>query len=220
MERWIRLHCRRLSNFGLITTYSRTEHLLEYLISRLMDTSNTALSWKEALRNALRTDYQRLSNSTWAKYATGEVSKGEFLRDGRGSVVPMYIGKGPKHFIWHQGTQVRSYATRSGTKKLTPVVESKDFQILAKHWWICYHNREKVFKDLRGILKLESIWFAAYNKLKKNKGSKTPGLDSVTIESITKERILELREAVLRRKFNWQGIKQVMIPKQKPEVHS
>lgn len=214
MENWIRLHCRRLSNLGLITTYSRTEHLLEYLISRLMETSKTAISWNETLRNALRTDYQKLSNSIWAKYATGEVSKGEFLRDGRGSVVPMYIGKGPKHFIWHQiGTQIRSYATRSGTKKLIPVVESKDLQILAKHWWICYHNREKVFKDLRGILKLENIWFAAYNKLKKKPGSQSPGLDSVTIESITKERILELREAVLRRKFHWQGIQQVMIPK-------
>ena len=44
MENWIRLHCRRLSNLGLITTYSRTEHLLEYLISRLMETSKTAIS--------------------------------------------------------------------------------------------------------------------------------------------------------------------------------
>jgi group II intron reverse transcriptase/maturase len=97
---------------------------------------------------------------------------------------------------------------------LAPVVElPKDFEVIAKHWWICHQNRDKVFRDLRGLLKLESLWFAAYIKLKRNKGSKTPGPDSVSIDSLTKKRILEIRELVLHRNYEWIGVKQVNIPK-------
>lgn len=94
------------------------------------------------LRIALRTGYQKLSYYILnVKHATGEVSSCvKRYRDGRGFIVSMQnIEKEPKHFIernrrvWTM-TQIRSYTTRSGRRKLVPVVElNKDFQILAKH---------------------------------------------------------------------------------------
>ena len=93
-----------------------------------------------------------------------------------------------------------------------PVIP-KGLQILAKLWHVCYSNPNRVYYDLRGILKQESIWFAAYLKLKNNKGAKTQGPDEEIIDSLTKKRILELREAVLSNNFSWIGVREIMIPK-------
>ena len=136
-------------------------------------------------------------------------------RDGRGSVVPiLYIGKGPKYFMQNF---IRSYVTRGGTNSLDSVQNQPDIpkglQILAKHWHTCFKNPDRIFYDLRGILKQESIWFAAFLKLKSNTGSKTQGPDKDIIDSLTKSRILELREAVLKNKFSWIGVREIMIPK-------
>ena len=59
-----------------------------------------------------------------------------------------------------------------------------------------------MFHDLRGLLKQESLWFAAYLKLRSNKGSNTPAPDGKITSSLTKKRILELREAVLKNEFS------------------
>jgi len=175
----------------------------------------------KTLLNAFRTGYKRVSffiNSRVA-YATGEVSlpapKGQ-KGDGRGFVVPtLQVGKGPKYLV--RLTPSRSYSTSSGTKSLAPVQEQpvipKGLQILAKHWQVCYSTPDRVFHDLRGIIKQESIWFTAYLKLKNNKGAYTQGPDEDIIDSLTKKRILELREAVLNNKFSWIGVREIMIPK-------
>lgn len=78
-------------------TLSRTKHLLDYLTTRTIDTSGSGLSYRETLRNALRTGYQKLSNTMYVyeyvhirvKYAIGEVLRGGIFQDGRGSVVLM-----------------------------------------------------------------------------------------------------------------------------------
>ena len=217
---WIRLICWRSSNFGLTTTYPRMQLLLGYSACRIMYISITAISISETLHNALWTGYKRLSNNIISgKYAIGEVSShdNKHDRDGRGSVVAICkIAKGPKHLtmLTTRSQQTRSYTTRSGRKKLAPVVElHKDFRILAKHWMVCHQDKSKIFKDLRGLLKLEGIWFAAYVKLKRNQGSSTPGPDMLTINTLTKKRILEIRDVVLKGKFEWIGTKEVLIPK-------
>lgn len=116
--------------------------ILGYFTCRVMYISTTAISNSETLRIVLRTGYEKLSNNiNSAKYATGEVSNCDniYNRDDRGSVVSVRrTEKGPKHLTKQQNTfnllNVRSYATRRGSKKLAPVVElHKDFQILAKH---------------------------------------------------------------------------------------
>jgi hypothetical protein len=95
--------------------------------------------------------------------------------------------------------------TQGSRKKIDeqPVIQ-KGLQILAKHWQVCYSTTtpNRVYYDLRGILKQESIWFAAYFKLKINKGAKTQGTVEDSIDALTKKRILDLREAVLSNKFS------------------
>lgn len=93
-----------------------------------------------------------------------------------------------------------------------PVIP-KGLQILAKHWKICYSTPNRVFYDLRGILKQDSIWFASYLKLKNKQGAKTIGPVEDTTESLTKKRILELREAVLTNNFSWIGVREIRITK-------
>ena len=92
---WIRLNCRRLSNFGLIMTLSRAKLLLDYLTSWTIETSVPGISYGKTLRIALRTRYQKLSISTnnmfkhisRVKYAIGEVLGVGISQDDRGSVV-------------------------------------------------------------------------------------------------------------------------------------
>jgi len=236
----MRLNYQNSSNFGSYHAHLWLQLLHRYLGHLKVKIYFKGISMTETLLNAFRTGYKRVSlfiNSRIA-YATGEVSsypmarspypvvnllwprgpkgKGPSMkRDGRGSVVPiLYIGKGPKYFMKNF---IRSYVTRGGTNSLDSVQNQPDIpkglQILAKHWHTCFKNPDRIFYDLRGILKQESIWFAAFLKLKSNTGSKTQGPDKDIIDSLTKSRILELREAVLKNKFSWIGVREIMIPK-------
>jgi hypothetical protein len=64
----------------------------------------------------------------------------------------------------------------------------KGLRILAAHWKICFNKPKKIFYDLKGLLKQESVWFAAYLRIKSNK-EKGPDLE--TIDALTKKRIIE-----------------------------
>jgi retron-type reverse transcriptase len=131
----------------------------------------------------------------------------------------LQIGKGPKHFVRmiFKFQSARSYSTKSRIKSLASVkkqsIIEKGLQILAKHWLVCYSNPNKIFYDLKGILKLDSIWFTAYLKLKNNKKAKTWGFDENIVDSLTKRKILELKEAVLSNKFSWIGVRRIMVSK-------
>jgi group II intron reverse transcriptase/maturase len=112
----------------------------------------------------------------------------------------------------------RLYSIKSKTPRLDCVHNQQDnipkgLRILAAHWKICFNKPNKIFYDLNGLLKQESLWFAAYLRIKSNKGSKTPGPDLETIDALTKKRILELRLAVLNNNFNWKGVRQIHIAK-------
>ena len=137
--------------------------------------------------------------------------------DGRGFVVPTLnmFGKEPKHLV-PLGT--RSYTTRREIHKQDSVQSqtdpmSKSLRILTKHWTNCYNQKNKRFQTLKGLLKQKDIWYAAYIKLKRNAGSKTSGPDGKTITDLTQQRIDEIRNVVLRREYNWTGVKQIVIPK-------
>jgi group II intron reverse transcriptase/maturase len=129
------------------------------------------------------------------------------------------LAKGAKHLnkININTNQFRSYSTKS--KKTNSVVvqlqeeHSKEFEFLAKHWLICKNNPNRVFYDLKGFLKLDAIWFAAYLKIKSNRGSKTVGPDNLGINTLTRKRILEIKEYTLKNQFTWTGVKRIMIPK-------
>lgn len=134
---------------------------------------------------------------------------------GRGFVVS--LKKEPKQRFL---IQKRLYTTRSKSKKLSQVSEkktknllSKDFVSLAKHWYICYKNQNRIFHNLKGYLKLKEIWYAAYYKLSKSKGSITSGPDYLNINDITKKKLEELRDQVLIGGYFWTGSRKVNIPK-------
>lgn len=220
----MRLNYQNSSNFGSDLANLWFQLLHRYLGSLKVKIYFKGFSITETLLIAIRTGYNRVSLFIKSRvaYATGEVSfctknnKG----DGRGSVVPIFkVGKGPKHFVRldSRSKPTRSYVTKSGMNSTASVekqpVIPKGLQILAKHWQICYSTPNRVFYDLRGILKQESIWFAAYFKLKNKKGAKTQGPDEDIIDSLTKKRIVELREAVLSNNFSWIGRREIMIPK-------
>jgi hypothetical protein len=165
----MRLNYQNSNNFGSDYAYLLNQLLHRYLGYLKVKIYFKGNSLTETLLNTFRTSYKRVSLfiNLRVAYATGEISQsplGYFKRDGRGSVVPiLQIGKGPKYFtrsILKFG-QVRSHITRSGTNSLAPVQEQaeipKGLRILAKHWQICYTEPERIFYDLRGLLKQESI---------------------------------------------------------------
>lgn len=216
----MRLNYQNSSNFGHYSAYLWFQLLHRYFSNLKMKICFKGNSIAKTLLTAFRTDYKRVSLFINSRviYATGEVSVSSRYRDGRGFVVPnLKFGKGPKYLTLPVNGQIRSHTTRSGMNSLAPVQEQpeipKGLQILAKHWKISYLNPDRVYYDLRGILKQESIWFAAYLKLKNNKGSNTPGPDEAIIDSLTKKKILEIREAVLKNEFSWKGVREIMIPK-------
>ena len=86
---WIKLNCRRPSNFGLVMTFVSTEHLLAYAVLRKMETSLSDISLICTLRTALRTGYKRLSTIIKGQRAIGEVSEEGIFWDDRGPVVPI-----------------------------------------------------------------------------------------------------------------------------------
>lgn len=217
----MRLNYQNSSNFGHDSAFLWNQLLHRYLGSLKVKIYFKGISITETLLIAFRTGYKRVSLFTKSRvtHATGEVSSSSTNRDGRGFVVPIpQIGKGPKHFTRLTTGQVRSYTTRSEGKNLAPVEEQpeipKGLRLLAKHWDVCYKTPDRIFYDLRGLLKQESIWFAAYLSLKSNKGAETPGPDEGIIDSLTKKRILEIREAVLTNNFSWTGVREILIPKQ------
>jgi group II intron reverse transcriptase/maturase len=220
----MRLNYQNSSNFGSDHTSLWFQLSHRYLSSLMVKIYIKGYSKTKTLLFAFRTGYKRVSLFIKSRvaYATGEVSFSTQTQkgDGRGFVVPkLQIGKGPKHFVGFlsKSNPIRSYVTSSGTKSLAPVEEQpgkpKGLRILAKHWHVCYSTPNRIFNDLRGILKQESIWFAAYLKLKNNKGAKSQGPDEDVIDSLTKKRILELREAVLSNNFSWIGVREIMNPK-------
>lgn len=148
----MRLNYQNSSNFGHNTALSWLQQLHEYLSTLKVNIYLQGYSYAKTLLNAFGTDYKRVSLFINPRviYATGEVSKARSkglnknlelidLRDGRGSVVPVFLaGKGPKYPMSLFKGQVRSYVTRSITNNLAPVQEQqveipKGLQILAKH---------------------------------------------------------------------------------------
>ena len=227
----MRLNYQNSSNFGSNSTFSWYQQLHDYLSTLKVQIYLLGNSYAKTLLKTFRTCYKKVSLFTNSRVigATGEVSElrdneccnsfSNTKGDGRGFVVLMHpIRKVPKHFTSHKTGQVRSYAITSRRNYLAPVqgqqVETpKGLQVLAKHWLINYKSTERIFYDLWGILKQECLWFAAYLKLKSNKGSQTPAPYGKIFYYLTKSIILELSKAVLNNEFVWTGDREIVISK-------
>jgi group II intron reverse transcriptase/maturase len=126
-----------------------------------------------------------------------------------------------KFIWWDSKWWGRSYSvdTRPFAEEHSePYVEKNGLKIrpmdrLAKHWHVCYTSPNKIFSDLKGLIKLSELWYAAYHKLNRNKGSKTPRIDGET--EIGKAHLDRLKENVLKGKF--QPIRRIHMSKGKGE---
>lgn len=239
---WNKLNYWSPSYFGINSSFSLYLQLQEYVNSPLVKIYNRGCSVKlvNTLLTALRTDNKRKSIYNMidlflslVKYATGEVLVKKNSQDGRGFIVvnknSSYLTQGrgnihqenyeltKKAKYLNNNTLFRSYSTRSKSTESVVVQlqeeHSKEFVLLAKHWMNCKNNPQRIFYDLKGYLKLDAIWFAAYLKIKQNGGSKTVGPDSVGINTLTKNRIIELKELTMKNQFQWSGVKRIRIPK-------
>ena len=127
--------------------------------------------------------------------------------------------KGAKYCSMHK----RSYVTKSKSRKdhvAAAQIPEKlvGFDEIAKHYIESYQKPGKPHYYLRRLLKLPYIWYTAYGKISKNKGSLTPGPDGATFDGITKNRLEEMRDRVIRKEYEWKGTRRVLIPKPgKPE---
>lgn len=79
----------------------------------------------------------------------------------------------------------------------------QDFVILAKHWIACYKNTFWVFTDLKGLLKLESLWLVAYLRLFSFKRIMSLDSNIMNLSRILKIKIRKVRDLVLSGKFEW-----------------
>ena len=197
----MRLNYQNSFNFGSDYADLWYQLLHRYLGPLKVKIYFKGFSKTKTLLIAFRTGYNRVSLFIKSRvaYATGEVSFPYNNRkgDGRGSVVPiLQIGKGPKHFAKFGSLPnlTRSYVIKSGTKSMAPIQKQppKGLKILAKHWFTSYQSPDRIYYDLRGILKQEFIWFAAYLMLKNNKESKTQRPAEDIIDSLTKKITLEI----------------------------
>lgn len=111
----------------------------------------------------------------------------------------------------------RSYNMKSSEDKSVAVqlqdVKSKDLNSLVKHWKNCLDNPNKIFHDLKGYLKSDALWYAAYLKIKRNHGSDTKGPDGADIGCLKRNKILEIKQKVLEGKYEWVGLRRIHIPK-------
>jgi len=74
-------------------------------------------------------------------------------------------------------------------------------------------NTNWIHKDLFRLLHNDDIWILAYQNTKDNKGVLTPGWDGLTYDGISMEAIQNLKNKVITEQYQFQPVKQVLIPK-------
>jgi group II intron reverse transcriptase/maturase len=80
-------------------------------------------------------------------------------------------------------------------------------------------QKEWVHSDLFRILRKEDIWIAAYENIKSNKGSLTPGITSQTLDGMSLDRLKRLRDCVVNEKYKFKPVKEIEIPKERPTAN-
>jgi len=84
---------------------------------------------------------------------------------------------------------------------------TKGIQVLAKHTFISSQSPDRIFYDLRGVLKQKSLWYAAYLRLYSSMGSQTAKTPE-TIDDLTISIILKVYRAVLKNEYVWTAVRE------------
>ena len=114
-----------------------------------------------------------------------------------------------------QSTKLRYYSTKISKSDLDKKVDLRNkVERYAKLWQIAYEDPKRTYKDLKGYLRDENLWFMAYQKIAKNRGSTTPSVNREdTIDRVNVERIREIIKQVLAGEYRWKPTKRVHILK-------
>ena len=82
------------------------------------------------------------------------------------------------------------------------------------------NNSEWMHRDIFRILRKDDIWILAYENLKSNKGTLTPGSNPETMNSMSLERLKRLKNSVYQESYKFKPVKLTYIPagkgKQRP----
>lgn len=91
--------------------------------------------------------------------------------------------------------------------------DSKPLKILKN---LFQKNKKDIDTTNDNLIKLvahEDLLFAAYEKLRRNRGSTTPGTIAETADGITESKIGDLSIAIKIGEFKWTSVRKKMIPK-------
>lgn len=96
-------------------------------------------------------------------------------------------------------------------------IESKSIQILSAIEHSSTNNLNnptpKKHGNLYNLVADRDLLTIAYNKLSKNKGALTPGVEKSTADGTSQEGLKKISQALLEKKFIWSRTKRVWIPK-------
>lgn len=84
---------------------------------------------------------------------------------------------------------------------------------LEKLYKLNLENKSKVNDNIMKILSDEHLLFTAYEKLKRNEGSMTPGTLNLTADGMDINRIRQISTSLRNGTFQWTDIRRQMIPK-------
>ena len=74
-------------------------------------------------------------------------------------------------------------------------------------------NQKWVFTDIFRILRKKDLWVLAYENIKSNQGSLTPGVTKDTLDGFNLDRLNKIQQEVLNESYRFQPVRQIQIPK-------
>lgn len=131
-------------------------------------------------------------------------------------------GKGSKHLPY----LCRFYSISStNSAPWDPKVDVSDYvrngvDALVDLWISSFRRRDWIYHDLSNYLKSMDIWSIAYQKLRPNPGSTSPGTHGLTIDGTSFRKLQALRDAVLDSEspYEWGGTKIITKPGKREKI--
>ena len=133
-------------------------------------------------------------------------------------------GKGSKHLPY----LCRFYSISSAdSAPWDPKVDVSDYvrngaDALVDLWISSFRRRDWIYHDLNNYLKSMDVWSIAYQKLRPNPGSMSPGTDGLLIDGTSFHKLQALRDTVLDSEspYEWGGGKRISKPDKRKKINS
>lgn len=215
---------RKLNSGQTWNSFSEKSNEEVYLLFRnyllALGTGNENTSKEDKEITTIKLKYNKLSSSVIN--VTGEIQPiTSYWLEVRGFIVMKKLHnrnlfiKEPKSRFSISRAYSTSSKKKSSLHSLVNENQSEDLGLekIARLWITNYKKPNKIYENLKGILKIKELWYASYIKIRSRKGSETPGIDFKTLDGTTKEKLELLANKVIKGKYEWKPIKRVGIPK-------